>query len=473
MRLKNRKNQVIDLMNQSAPKRRRWIKHNRYYYQDLTNWLKYHIPPSSEILEIGCGTGDLLANLKPKQGVGIDISSKMVEVAQKKYPQLLFRVMDGEALKLTHQFDYVIISDTVGYFEDVQLAFRQLQKVCRPSTRVIITYQNFLWLPILNLAEKLRLKMSSRKLNWLNLADLANLLKLEDFETIKTGQRLLLPKYLPIIAWLANRYLAHLPIINHLCLTSFIIARSIKKLDQRQSSVSVIVPARNERGNIENIVKRVPKMGQSTEIIFVEGHSTDATLAEIKRVCQEYTGQLQVGYALQKGRGKGDAVRLGFQQAKGDILMILDADLTVPPEDLPKFYDAIASGKGEFINGTRLVYPMEQEAMRSLNILGNRFFSSLFSWLLDQRIKDTLCGTKVMFRQDYQRLAANRQFFGEFDPFGDFDLIFGAAKLDLRLVEVPIRYQARQYGSTNISRFKHGWLLLKMVIFALNKIKFI
>lgn len=473
MPLNSRKNQVIESMNQLAPQRQRWLKRNRYYYQDLTDWLKYHILPDSEILEIGCGVGDLLADLKPKKGVGIDISPNMVEVAQKKHPHLTFNVMDGEDLKLTDQFDYIIISDTVGYFEDVQLAFGQLQKVCRPSTRLIITYQNFLWLPILNLAEKLRLKMPSKKLNWLNLADLANLLKLEDFETIKTGQRLLAPKHLPIISWLVNRYLAHLPIINQFCLTSFIIARSIKKSDERQYSVSVIVPARNERGNIAAAVARLPLMGKSTEVIFVEGHSTDDTLPEIKRICQEYTGQLELKYAVQLGRGKGDAVRLGFQLAKGDILMILDADLTVPPEDLPKFYDAIAAGKGEFINGTRLVYPMEQEAMRSLNILGNRFFSSLFSWLLDQRIKDTLCGTKVMFRQDYQRLAANRQFFGEFDPFGDFDLIFGAAKLDLRLVEVPIRYQARQYGSTNISRFKHGWLLLKMVIFALNKIKFI
>lgn len=473
MPLNSRKNQVIDLMNQLAPLRQRWLKRNRYYYQDLTNWLKYHSLPGSEILEIGCGTGDLLAGLKPKKGVGIDISPKMVEVAQKKYPQLIFRVMDAEDLKLTGQFDYIIISDTVGYFEDVQLAFGQLQKVCRPSTRVIITYQNFFWLPIINLAERLRLKMPSRKLNWLSPEDLSNLLLLEDFETIKTGQRLLLPKHLPIISWLVNRYLAQMPLINQLCLTSFIIARSIKKADQPEYSVSVIVPARNERGNIARAVARIPLMGRSTEVIFVEGHSADDTLAEIKRVCQAYAGQLRLSYAIQKGQGKGDAVRLGFQLAKGDILMILDADLTVPPEDLPKFYDAIASGKGEFINGTRLVYPMELEAMRSLNIAGNRFFSSLFSWLLDQRIKDTLCGTKVMFRQDYERLAANRHFFGEFDPFGDFDLIFGAAKLDLRLVEVPIRYQARQYGSTNISRFKHGWLLLKMVIFALNKIKFI
>jgi glycosyltransferase involved in cell wall biosynthesis len=265
-----------------------------------------------------------------------------------------------------------------------------------------------------------------------------------------------------------------MPLFNSLCFTNFIIAKPKVSAgaDNKDYSVSVVIPARNEAGNIENAVKRMPKMGNSTEIIFVEGNSTDDTFDEIKRVCKKYIDKIDVKYVKQKGRGKGDAVRKGFSIAKGDILMILDADLTVPPEDLTKFYNAIACGHGEYINGTRLVYPMEKEAMRFLNRLGNRFFSIIFTWLLGQRITDTLCGTKVLFKKDYERLVANRKFFGDFDPFGDFDLLFGCSKLNLKIIEVPIRYQARQYGSTNISRFKHGWLLVKMVVFALNKIKF-
>jgi glycosyltransferase involved in cell wall biosynthesis len=171
------------------------------------------------------------------------------------------------------------------------------------------------------------------------------------------------------------------------------------------------------------------------------------------------------------GIGKGDAVRKGFAAATGDVLMILDADLTVPPEDLPKFFEALTSGKGEFINGTRLVYPMERQAMRTLNHLGNKFFSLAFTWLLEQRFRDTLCGTKVLFRRDYERIAANRHYFGDFDPFGDFDLIFGASRLNLRIVEVPVRYRERTYGVTNISRFRHGWLLLRMCLVAFRKLK--
>jgi glycosyltransferase involved in cell wall biosynthesis len=225
-------------------------------------------------------------------------------------------------------------------------------------------------------------------------------------------------------------------------------------------------------GNIENAVKRIPKMGKHTEIIFVEGHSQDDTLEEIKRVCAEYRSERDVKHTVQDGKGKGDAVRKGFGMATGDILMIQDGDLTAPPEDLPKFYNAIASGKGEYINGSRLVYPMEKQAMRTLNVIGNKFFSIMFSWLLEQPLKDTLCGTKVISRKNWNTLVANRSYFGDFDPFGDFDLIFGAAKMNLKIVEVPLRYKAREYGDTNISRFRHGWLLLKMVFFALNKIKF-
>ncbi|MCA2876982.1 glycosyltransferase family 2 protein, partial [Microcystis sp. M051S1] len=302
-----------------------------------------------------------------------------------------------------------------------------------------------------------------------------NLLILTDHDVVKAGKRFLFPFYFPILSWLFNKYIANLPFFNSFCLNQFIIARSTLNNQPRSQdlSVSVIIPARNEKGNIENALKRMPKMGSHTEVIFVEGNSTDDTLAEIKRVCGSYSSFMDVKYAIQEGKGKGDAVRKGFGMAKGDILMILDADLTVPPEDLPKFYDALASGKGEYINGTRLVYPMEDQAMRTLNRIGNNFFSLMFSWLLSQRLKDTLCGTKVLTKKNYEKLIANRSYFGEFDPFGDFDLIFGSAKLNLKIVEVPIRYKAREYGETNISRFKHGWLLIKMTFFAMGKIKFI
>lgn len=473
--LSERKQRVMNFMDQIAPERDKWIRRNRYYYQELAAFLKYIIPEGSSILEIGCGTGSLLSCLAPKYGVGIDISSEIVEIAQQKYSHFTFYQMDAENIELDEKFDFIVITDTLGYLEDIQRAFKELWKVSHPETRIIITYHSFLWQSALALAERCAWKMPQIRLNWLSHDDISNLFVLEGFEIIKKGRRLLFPKFVPVLSPFLNRYIGNLPLFNYLCIVGYVVAKqSVVDLRENQKySVSVVVPARNERGNIENVVRRIPHMGKHVEIIFVEGGSTDGTLREIKRVCRKYADTVDVRYVVQDGEGKGDAVRKGFGMANGDVLMILDADLTVLPEDLTKFYRAISTGKGEFINGSRLIYPTEKESMRSLNMLGNRFFAIMFSWILGQRLKDTLCGTKVLFKKDYKRIIENRKYFGEFDPFGDFDLIFGAAKLNLKIVEIPIRYKTREYGQTSISRFKHGWLLLKMMVFAMKKIKFL
>lgn len=476
MEISKNKRKVISAIDKIAFQREKLIRKNKYYYKQLLNFFRYNIPVGSSVLEVGCGIGNILHQLKPSLGVGIDISGKMVELATKKHPQLRFHQMDAEKIELDAKlkFDFVVISDTLGYLEDIQRVFAELRRYSTPQTRFIITYHNFLWQPLLDLAEFFHLKMKQERLNWLNSGDIANLLNLENYEIVKSGKKILIPKYIPFFSWFFNTYVANLPFINKLCLVEYVIARKIEKnQDANLLSVSVVIPARNESGNIENAIKRMPKMGKHVEIIFVEGNSTDDTWQRIQEIAEKYKNEYDIKITQQEGKGKGDAVRKGFAMATGDVLMILDADLTVPPEDLPKFFNAIASGKGEYINGCRLVYPMEDEAMRLLNIFGNKFFSVMFSFLLGQRLKDTLCGTKVLSRKNYQKLIANRSYFGDFDPFGDFDLIFGSAKLNLKIVEVPIRYKSREYGDTNISRFKHGLILLRMVIFAMNKIKFI
>ena len=352
----------------------------------------------------------------------------------------------------------------------------EMKKVCHEQTRIIISYYNYLWEPILKSGETLGLKKKSLQQSWLSHYDIENLLEQSDFDPYKQNQRTLIPFNIPILSWFSNKYLAKLPGFRHLCLNQFVFARPYfhdNSNVENKYSTTIVIPARNEAGNIENAILRMPKFGKHQEIIFVEGNSTDNTWEVIQQVAEKYKDSYDIKICQQPGKGKGDAVRKGYSIATGDILMILDADLTVPPEDLPKFYYAIASGKAEFINGSRLVYPMEDNAMRFLNTLGNKFFSMVFTWMLEQPIKDSLCGTKVMFREDYVRLVANRKFFGEFDPFGDFDLLFGAFKLNLKIIDLPIRYRERVYGDTNISRFKHGLILLRMCWFAAGKVKFI
>ena len=442
------------------------------YHKRLAEVYRFLVSPGQRVLEIGSGFGELLASVKPARGVGVDFSSEMVTRAKSRHDALEFIQADAHDLStIQGPFDVVILSDMVNDAWDVQRMLEQIRPLCTPRTRLILNFHNNLWQAALNLAQRVRLAAPMLDQNWLTSTDVRGMLNLAGFETIRQWHEILFPLPIPLLEPFCNRFLVRLPLFNELALAKFVIARP-QPSPVDEPSVSVIVPARNELGNIQSIFERTPQMGRGTELIFVEGHSKDDTYAAIEREIASHPATPS-RLLRQAGIGKADAVRAGFDVATGDTLMILDADLTVPPEDLPRFYEALRSGKGEFINGVRLVYPMEKQAMRGLNFLGNKFFSWAFSSLLGQPIKDTLCGTKVLWRADYERIAANRAYFGDFDPFGDFDLIFGAAKLNLKIVDLPIRYRERTYGSTNISRWKHGMLLMRMVWYAARRIKFV
>lgn len=466
------KNVVRNYFNSIASKRQRWKKKRKYYNKSLEKYFSFLIPAGSRVLEVGCGTGELLNAVKPSYGVGIDFSEEMIRIAQETFPALTFKVDDIEELQLEEKFDYIIMSDLTMSLWDVQQAFQCLNKVCHDQTKIIISNYNFLWEPVLKLAEFFRLKLKQPNQNWLSIQDVKNLLHLTGFELIKTERKILFPFYIPLLTFLFNRFFANLPLINRLDLVNYMVARPVTRKIDQDYSVSIIVPARNEKGNIENAIKRLPAFGSSQEFVFIEGHSSDQTYEEMLRVQAAYPDK-NIKVQIQTGKGKGNAVREGFEAATGDILFILDSDLTTPPEDMPKFYEALKTNKGEFINGCRLVYPMEKQAMRLLNLIANKSFGLLFSYLLGQPLKDTLCGTKVLFKKDYEVIKNNRSYFGDFDPFGDFDLLFGAAKLNMKMTEIIVRYKDREYGSTQISRFKHGWLLIRMCVFAARKIKFI
>lgn len=455
-----------------AQQRAGWRRRNSFYYKDVESFIQFLVPSGSSVLHAGADSAALLTALAPKQGLGIHPSERTIAQIDSVHDTLSFR--RSELADVTETFDYVIFSDILGHVDDVETVLREASNRIPWNGRIIITQYSALWEPILDFASKIGLRMPRVKQSWLSGGDLENFARLAGLEAVRRGTRVLVPLYIPLVSTFFNKYLGNIFPFTRLGLYHYLVLRKQNaRTSIEKPTLSIVVPARNEAGMIDTILRDLTALDCMTELIFVEGHSSDKTYEAIERAVSSYRGDTKILYTKQSGKGKGDAVRKGFDMARSDIITIFDADMTVPAADIPKFYRAIVGNRGDFINGSRLVYPLEKQSMRFLNFLGNKFFSLAFSWLLGTRVKDTLCGTKMLWYEDYQAIQRGRAFFGEFDPFGDFDLLFGVSKLNRKIIDMPVHYGERTYGTTNIQRWRHGWLLLKMVVFAMRKIKFI
>lgn len=449
-----------------------WLRKNKFYHNQVIRFYTSIIPAHARVLQINCAHGYLLDALRPAVGVGICRDSATAHEARAHYPHLTF-CTSIDQIPADQLFDYIIVSFVTTQTNDIQQLLTDLQALCIPRTRLIIETYSYLWEPALWLAQKLGLRRPTEYSHWISRTDLENFMYLAGFQAITSGGYLAMPWRIPFLSNLINRIFS-IPPLHIFSLHQWVMMRVAPQplLAAHQPHVSIVIPCRNEAGTLHNAIERCPQLGSETEIIIVEGNSTDNTYEVACNLIKAYPHK-NIRVFQQDGIGKGDAVRKGFSHASGDIFMILDADLSVPPEELPKFYEALVSNKGEFVNGSRLVYGMESDAMRLLNLPVNYAFGLIFSWwILGQRVKDTLCGTKVLWARDYYTIAAQRSFFGNGDPFGDFDLLLGASRLHLKIVDLPIAYKRRTYGTSNISRFKHGWMLLRMTIEAFFKIRF-
>jgi hypothetical protein len=430
-------------------------KKNYYYHQEIGRFYKDVVPKGKNVLEIGCACGNLLDELEPGYGVGLDISPKMIEIAIRKYPRINFIKSMIEDYEPGIKFDYVIISNLLEHIFDLYDFFNVLRPKISPSTKLIITGINPIWEPLMRLATSLRMRTPIQMKNFVTCKDIENILCVSGYEVIESGYRVFFPKKAPFISYFLNKLIPRLPLFKNLCVAQYIIARPKQELrTDRSLSCSVIIPCHNEEGNVRGCVEKVPRMGDYTEILVVDDGSQDKTAAIVKDMQNKIKNLRLVSYT--PNRGKGHAVRTGFDSAKGDILIILDADMAVLPEELVKFYEVLASRQAEFVNGTRMIYDMAPGAMRFINFMGNKIFGIILSFIMGQRNTDTLCGTKAFYKSDYMNFRMGKC------PWGDFDLLFGAAKMKLKTVEIPVHYYPRLEGESKMKAFRHGMQLLKM-----------
>jgi hypothetical protein len=462
-----------DIFDRGAADRERARARHAYYYETLRERLRSIVEKDSRVLCLRSDTGQYLEWVEASRGVGVEIAPKLTEIARERHPQYEFHTVESvERLEVVGPFDYILIVDSINEFFDVQETLEKLAHLCSEKTRLVIVFYSFLWQPLARLAQTTGLKREQPMQNWLSLPNLSHLLNLGGFEVVRRYRSLLWPFRIPLISGFLNGYLAKLPLIEKLCLVHTVIARPRTGLDTAgEATVSVVIPCRNEAGNVEAAVTRTPEMGAGTELIFCDDRSTDGTAEEVKRMQQAFP-ERRIRLIEGPGINKAENVWCGFDAAENDLLMILDGDLTVPPEELTKFYRALVQGRGEFINGTRMVYPMRDQAMRLANIFGNKLFSLAFSYILGQDVSDTLCGTKALWRDDFQRLKLLRGSWGVEDRWGDYELIFGAATLNLAHVDLPVHYMERTYGETKMtSRLRNAGVMLRMCLAAFTRLR--
>ncbi len=455
-----------------AAARAKDLRRHRYYYDEIKRVVRAAVPDGQRVLCIRSDAGQYLAWVKPSRGVGVEISERLNALARANAPGCEFLTAGAQDFEVDGAFDTVLIVNAVNELFDVQATLERARDVCAERGQVVIVFYNFLWQPLVQLAEALRLKRQQPKQNWLSFGHVSHLLRLSGFEPVERSRSILCPFGIPGLAWLFNRCVARLPLIEKLGMVQTVVARPTREPDApRSPTVSVIVPCKNERGNIEEAVLRTPEMGAGTELIFCDDRSTDGTGDEVRRMQQEHP-ERDIRLVEGPGISKAENVWTGFDAAKNDIVMILDGDLAVAPEELPKFVDALARGRAQFANGTRMVYPMRGQAMRLANLFGNKLFGMLFTHILGKDISDTLCGTKALWRDDYKRMKPLRGTWGIRDRWGDYELIFGAAALGLERVDVPVHYMERTYGETKMTgRLKNAWIMLRMCKAAFFKLK--
>ena len=341
--------------------------------------------------------------------------------------------------------------------------FNRLYKESNKKSKIILTTINSSWKPIIYIAKKMRLTSLKVSDGWISLNQLENIANLTNFVVLEKGYRTLIPKYIPFLSDIINSLFLKVPIIKRVGILQYIVLLKSDPPKKSNLSCSIVVPCFNEEGNVEDCIKKCPKVGKFTELIIVDDGSSDKTYQIAQGLLKKYPFVRVISY--KPNRGKAHAVERGFSSAKGDIIMVWDADRTVPENELYLFYDALATGKARFANGTRLLYPMEDQAMKWLNLVGNKIFSLIFSWILSTPISDTLCGTKALFKKDYKKIKMGNE------PWGDFDLLFGASDLGLKIIEIPVHYRKRVAGESKMKVFKHGLMLAKMAFIGAFRLK--
>lgn len=357
------------------------------------------------------------------------------------------------------KYDCIVLSDMFEVNDDILGLLKLLKKNLNNDGTILLTSITPIWDGVLSILEMLNLKNKSKKRSYIHLNKLSAVLDTINFQITGKRTRQYFPFKLFYFGNIINNFLEIILYFFNFGIRSYFTIKEIEDTAEKDVlSKTIIVPAKNEEGNLNELINRIPYLGNNVEVIISCGISNDNTLGMAKSLKSD---NFIIKVIEQTSKGKANAVWEACEQSSNDLIAILDADLSVDPEELSSFFELIETKKCDFVNGTRLIYSMEKGSMRFINNFGNRLFQYVVSKIIRLPLTDSLCGTKVFKKNLYEKIKKWQSVVKIKDPFGDFDLLFAAAYSSQKIVEYPIHYRARKYGTTQIRRFKDGFKLIK------------
>ena len=458
-------NSSILFFKSNFEKRIQFLNKKNFLFNEISNFINNCIDNSKNIFIFCAGNSVLGKNIDSKKIFIKEIDEKY----EIKYKTNIHYINENTK-DVISECDTILISD-IEHQSNPTSSLLSLSKIIRDDTKIIIISRNLVWMIFIKLLKSL-FSFSPKKNNFLPYSYLDNLFSICNLEVIRNEKIITLPIYIPFFTNLINR-IFRLPLLNIFCLSNITI---LKKKDQNFSNnkdlrVSFIIPCKNEENNIKTFENEIKNSNQSNEYLFGDDNSMDKTIDEIDKLSKKLNNNKILKY---NGPGvcKSENVYKGIELSSGDIIVVYDADLTVDFKDVEFSIDILKNTNADFINCTRMIYPQKDGAMKFSNFIGNSIFANLFSLLFRKKITDTLCGTKIFFKKDWVKIKKNITGLGVKDLWGDFDLLIGAYKNNLKITEVPVTYHERKEDNTKMtSVFLNGIRMLSIVLVAFYKLR--
>tara|TARA_B110000977_G_scaffold125183_1_gene160299 strand:+ start:1495 stop:2904 length:1410 start_codon:yes stop_codon:yes gene_type:complete len=423
--------------------RENFLKKKNFLFDEISKALNYLINDSNYVKFFCCGNSSIVNKVNSKNIYINEINNTFINSLTKS------EIKKEDEINKNLNFDHIVIAD-IEHQKFITKNLIDLNEKIDNECRVIVLSKSIFWSTLINFYKKIK-NIGPDKNNFLPYSNLRKIFLNTNFEIVKNEKIIFFPFQFSLLTKFINQ-IFRFPVLNFFCMINLTVLKKVQKKNYQAEGkkISFIIPCKNEGGNIKFFYEKIINSTINAEFLFGNDNSSDNTLDEIKKLQQAIPNK-EIKIYDGPGVCKSENVYKGINLASGEIILIYDADLTVSFDDLVNSINLLLKTDADFINCTRMIMPQQKNAMKFLNFYGNLFFAFLFSILFKQKITDTLCGTKIFFKKDWEQIKKYNNTWGAKDLWGDFDLLLGAYKNNLKIVENPISYTDRKEDETKMT----------------------